>query len=247
METEPATPPKQEAVGSANELYHAICAAFPRAVANFNSKWNAAHPLCTSLASSNGAICQGEDEFITLRRLGPKIIPFVVFKLASDAADNLWAVFLYHTLEEDPAYRPSPDCDLQRQRRQIVELNYQRNKLAEERIRNWQTHCRENSMHSVILIYTSGDEYFDLLDMGPGIIAHLMVEYYHNQGDFYYELLHEIIHGRQTGAMEIQKPYQFHAWTLFFEDIDHDKAPKYRPNDWERQLSFWQDKDPDKD
>lgn len=148
-------------------------------------------------------------------------------------------------MEKEPAYRPSLDGDLQRQRRQIVELNFQRNKLAEERIRNWQRHCRENSIHSVTLVYTSGDEYFDLLDMGPGIIAHLMVEYYHDQGGFYYELLHEIIHSRQMGAMEIKKPEEFQAWTLFFEDIDHDKAPKYRPKDWERQLSFWKDKDPD--
>ncbi|KAK8118163.1 uncharacterized protein PG998_006444 [Apiospora kogelbergensis] len=102
----------------------------------------------------------GTDEFNALEKLGPKIIPFVVFKLTRETTENLLAVVL----------------------------------------------CEPTS---VTLVYTSGDEYFDLLDMGPGIIAHLMVEYYHNRGGFYYQLLHEIVHGRKMGAMEIEKPEEF--------------------------------------
>jgi len=74
-----------------------------------------------------------------------------------------------------------------------------------------------------------------------------MVEYYHNQGGFYFELLHEIIHGWKMGATMIQKPVEFQVWTLFSEEIDYDMAPKYVPNALDRKMPFWKDKDLDKD
>ena len=71
------------------------------------------------------------------------------------------------------------------------------------------------------------EEYWDLLEMGPSIIAHLMVEYYHNQGGYWYELLHEIIHGRKMGAYMVQKRPLFAAWCRFFNKREHSPAFKY--------------------
>lgn len=94
MEMKQATSPSQEAVDSVTKLYNAIYAAFPQAVTHFNSRWDTAHVVGSSLASANDTSFLQTDEFNVLKRLGPKIIPFVVFKLVADTTQNLWGVFL---------------------------------------------------------------------------------------------------------------------------------------------------------
>ena len=42
--------------------------------------------------------CVKTEEFESLQRLGPKIIPFVVFKFVTDAEANLQGVFLCKSL-----------------------------------------------------------------------------------------------------------------------------------------------------
>lgn len=89
MEAEIATPPSEEAVSSVNELYYIIYTAFLWAIAYFNAKWDTAYPLYAILVSPNGTTYLGTNEFIVFEKLGPKIIPFIVFKLARDTSDNL--------------------------------------------------------------------------------------------------------------------------------------------------------------
>ncbi|KAI9746785.1 MAG: hypothetical protein M4579_007595, partial [Chaenotheca gracillima] len=69
--------------------------------------------------------------------------------------------------------------------------------------------------------------------MGPSIIAHLMVEYFHDRGGFWYELLHEIIHGRKMGAYMVQKGVIFEQYRQFFNGGEYDQTPKYIPNKWD--------------
>lgn len=80
--------PSQEAVASVRKHCIAMTETFPEAGVNFQRKWSAWHDMC--LAQEEGATwisvatCVAMDEFQILKRLGPKIIPFVVFKLAQD-------------------------------------------------------------------------------------------------------------------------------------------------------------------
>jgi len=96
METHPALSPSVDGVDSATRLYNDIRAVFPKAVAEFESRWAAAlHALSSSSVAEDGDACTRTEEFDALKRLGPKIIPFVVFKLATDDdGQNLWSVLL---------------------------------------------------------------------------------------------------------------------------------------------------------
>lgn len=64
-------------------------------------------------------------------------------------------------------------------------------------------------------------------------MAPLMVEYCHDHVGYWYELLHEIVHGRKMGAYMVQKGNLFVECCQFFDDCDHDQAPIYIPNEWD--------------
>ncbi|KJK80806.1 hypothetical protein H634G_03955 [Metarhizium anisopliae BRIP 53293] len=202
--------PSQDAIESARALYHSIRGALPEAVTDFESKWTAWQEVCqgqTSWPSLDA--CTRTDEFEALKRLGPKILPFVVFKLATNADHNSYGVFLYNTMEKDAEYRGSPDEPL----------------VSDEVLRR----------HGKFAICCEGsDEYYDLVEMGPSIIAPLMVEYPSDIAGYWYEVLHKIIHSRNMGAYMVQKGALYDAWYRFFNGgADYDQAPLYIPNEWD--------------
>lgn len=105
--------PSQDAIESARALYHSIRGALPEAVTDFESKWTAWQEVCQGQTSwprysplvplhsrrhllplNSLDACTRTDEFEALKRLGPKILPFVVFKLATNADHNSYGVFL---------------------------------------------------------------------------------------------------------------------------------------------------------
>ncbi|GAW20233.1 hypothetical protein ANO14919_097320 [Xylariales sp. No.14919] len=242
MEAQRAFTPSQEAVNSVTSLSSAIQVSFPAAVDEFRSRWAAARAVCRSQSISTDDYydaCIQKEEFVALHKLGPKIIPFVVYKLASgDAGQDLWAVFLYNALEKDPKYRPNlqVDKDLRRCRKAVVELSYQRNRIAEERIEAWKQHHRRNQIQSDTYAFLGCEEYFDLLEMGPSIIAQLMVGYCDLKWGAWYELLHEINHGHQMGAHMVQKHVVFDVWCRWFNYGEHRQVPKYIPTELDRQI-----------
>ena len=71
--------------------------------------------------------------------------------------------------------------------------------------------------------------------MGPSIIAHLMVEYYHDPYGYWYQLLHEIIHGRKMLAHAVFKGPLFEAWCRSF-NREHAQAFKYIPTEIDRVI-----------
>lgn len=88
--------PSEEAVRAAQVLYDDIRKAFPQAVADFNALWKAWHVACESQPIDS---CVEVEEYKPLERLGPKTIPMVVHKLATDADQNSHGVCLcmfYH-------------------------------------------------------------------------------------------------------------------------------------------------------
>lgn len=143
-------------------------------------------------------------------------------------------------LEFDPEYRTNPDKQaiskeaLESHKNRIIQLNHQRNIVYKERVRLWKEHCQLYRLRGSAGTFTECEEYFDLLDMGPSIIAPLMVEYFNEDGaGYWYELLHEIVHGRKMGAYMVRRGVLFDECCRFFNCGDHDQAPKYIPNEWD--------------
>lgn len=145
-------------------------------------------------------------------------------------------------MENDPDYRVNLDESpvskdvLRRLGIQVVELNYERNKIAEERIEAWNEHHRANQLQSSSFAFTDCEEYFDLLEMGTSIIAHLMVAYFDGPYGYWWELLHEIVNGRRMGAYMYQKHVLFDECCQFFNEGEHDQAPKYIQTQWDRYI-----------
>lgn len=70
--------------------------------------------------------------------------------------------------------------------------------------------------------------------MGPAFIPSLMVEYSRDRVGYWYELLHEIVHGRGMGAyMVVDRDKSFDVWREFLHGGEYDQAPKYIPNEWD--------------
>ncbi|KAI0977520.1 hypothetical protein F4678DRAFT_17712 [Xylaria arbuscula] len=230
----------QEAVDSANRLYRCIGSLFPVAASEFQSQWAAAHAVCHSQSTTTrDDACIRTPELNALYRLGPKIIPFVVFKLANDnAGQDLWAVLLYNALENDPKCRPNllADQDLRRGSKMIAELNYQRNKTVKELVDGWKEHHIENMIYSSSVFFTECEPYWDLVAMGPSIIAHLMVGYTEYRDGYWYELLHEIVHGHKMRAHMIQRPVVYDAWCHWFNWGEQSQVPEYIPTDADRRI-----------
>lgn len=62
--------------------------------------------------------------------------------------------------------------------------------------------------------------------MQASIVAHAMLEYYRDQHGWWHELLHELVHGKVSGADVFFKPVLFASWKDWFENKDHKDAPK---------------------
>ena len=118
---------------------------------------------------------------------------------------------------------------LQRQANLIVDMNYDRNKLVQARIEAWMAHCRRNHVQSSSAMYTECQGYDELLELGGSIIAHLMLAYSRDQTGFWFELLHEIVHGfsKKTGLRSINFQQQYAAWNGWFQDMEHSEAPHW--------------------
>lgn len=150
-----------------------------------------------------------------------------------------------NAIEKDTEYRVTPEYasesmssvgTLLRLSVKVVELNYQRNRVYEERVRAWIAYHHENMLESSSASFTLCDEYWDLLEMGTSIIAPLMVEYKHLYWGYWYQLLHEIVHGHQLWAHCYQKPVLRDACFAWFNEGEHSEAPLYVPTEMDRRI-----------
>ncbi|KAH9901849.1 hypothetical protein F4778DRAFT_737863 [Xylariomycetidae sp. FL2044] len=234
----PPPAPSQEAIDSATKLQAELSEAFPEAVRNFEARWAAAHAVRHSHSSNPGPgadddACIRTDEFDKVKRLGPKIIPFVVYKLAidDDANENLWAVFLYNALEKDPDYLHQPadltTADLRHSRTRIIESNHQRHQFVAQRIAAWEQ-LHKSSLSSNMGEYTETDEYWDLLEMGPSITAPVMLAFRRMGWGYWFELLHEMAHGHKTGIVQFQWHVLYDGCLRFFNEGEGVGVPKYQ-------------------
>lgn len=145
-----------------------------------------------------------------------------------------------YALENDTRFRGNPKDlldskeSLHRHSTQIVELNYKRNKTYEELVKAWKQHCADNFLIFSRAVCCDCDAYWDLLEVGPSFIPRLMVEYTHDTGGYWYELLHEIVHGHKTGAyMVVRRTQIIEVWREFFNEREYADAPKYIQTEWD--------------
>lgn len=107
-------------------------------------------------------------------------------------------------------------------------MNYERNKLVQARIEAWKAHCKRSHVHSNSSMYTECDDYDRLLELGGSIISHLMLAYAKEPSGFWFELLHDMVHGfdNKRGLRVINFKEQYAAWNEWFQKGGHSQAPQ---------------------
>ena len=126
----------------------------------------------------------------------------------------------------------------------IVEKNYERSLLLEERIANWKKHNDEYSWGSSSTMYTNCDEYEYLLELGPSIIAACMIEYVNiGVAGWWWQLVHELIHGEKLVAHMIDRKILYEETVKWFNMGEHAEAPKYVQTPWDRKILHGEDSD----
>ncbi|TQW07991.1 hypothetical protein IF2G_03867 [Cordyceps javanica] len=236
--------PDREAIEAAENVYHTVQRAFPEAVADFESKWAAFQVVCRSLPTS----ARYSSLLLSIVRANSGCLAALVTVRERTSSrlsrSRVQKSFSVNALVNDPEHRRIPDNDLiskevlQRYANQIVELSFRRNNVYKERVKAWKEHCAEFKLLLSRCVCCAGDEYWDLLDVGPAFIPHLMVEYSHERGGYWYELIHEIIHGHTTEAYAIfERDKWFDVWREFLNGGEYEQAPKYIPNEWDIYFS----------
>jgi hypothetical protein len=127
--------------------------------------------------------------------------------------------------------------DLLRRRLVIIDNNYERNTTAQRLIEEWKE-CHEElpqDCYGGATFYTDTEPYWDLIEMGQGILAHVCVGYYEHWA-FWFELLHELRHGRMTLAHCYSPGAMKHCWFVWFVHLDHHQAPEYIPTELDRKM-----------
>ncbi|KAJ4294940.1 NADH-dependent flavin oxidoreductase [Collariella sp. IMI 366227] len=221
---------KERARYSSEKLYFALWKAFPGLKQDFDTKWDKWKRVTSSFSSSASAtlLVSPAAEFNAPVALGPKIIPFALYKVTLDYKD-VAAVHLYNALEKDLAFRADPGITstLNPLGLEILAHNFKRNRLVRNTIANWEERCERLQHHSNPLIFTECEEYKQLVEFGPSIIPHIMLAYKDSTGLLWYDLLHEIIWGHKTGLLSLVVKEEYAWWAGWFEKGDYKHVPHY--------------------
>ncbi|KAI7782574.1 hypothetical protein LA080_013062 [Diaporthe eres] len=236
----PVPPPSAAAVNSARDLYNKLKTTSPALAADFDTKYDAWRKTWFSNNDSPNSDTRATGpEFAALVALGPKIIPFVVYRLTS--GKDFMAVVLYNKLETDICYKVDPKDILNSKVLQrhanlllaasdIIDMGLQRNTDIRDALDRWAELREQRQNYSSSFHFCDGEGYWALVAMGPSIIAQVMLEYYDDQHGWWHELLHELVHGRVSGAGVFFKDALFEEWKDWFEHKDHKDSPQGADN-----------------
>ena len=159
-------------------------------------------------------------------------------------------------IETNPQTKISPDDTLnylilQRQANLIVELSHERTRQAKTRIQAWKARCAQhrgqhNSNNDLdtnqdLNTDTTCDEYNALVEMGPGIIAQVMLEYDKDRTGPWYKLMHQLVcerpmDGATTGRDGAEGQYE--RWRGWFEYSEHHEAEEGLVPEYLRRLGM---------
>lgn len=141
-------------------------------------------------------------------------------------------------LETDRGAKVNPEdilnyLTLNRQANLIVELNHERAQLTERRIRAWKERCAQ--LAAATLRYGSCpdaeiacEEYDALIQMGPSIIAHVMLEYSRDHSGPWHKLLYHLVREKPWTSEGREdcwaKANSYSLWKDWFEHGEHHEA-----------------------
>lgn len=108
----------------------------------------------------------------------------------------------------------------------IINMNLERNTDVQAALDAWAEFRVQRQNYSSSFHFCEGEGYWALAEMGPSIIAQMMLEYYNDQSGWWHELLHELVHGRVSGAGIFFKSVLFESWKDWFEHKHHQDAPR---------------------
>ncbi|KAL1858309.1 hypothetical protein Daus18300_009927 [Diaporthe australafricana] len=209
------SPPSHLPVVRAKDLYNKLKTASPALAQDFDTRHNAWKQTWFSNSnrdSPNSDTRATGPEFAALAALGPKIIPFII----------------NNKLETDLCYKLDPQDILNSKlaAADIINMNLTRNTDVQDALDRWAELRVQRQNYSSSFHFCDGEGYWALTDMGSSIIAQAMVEYYDDKHGWWHELLHELVHGRVSGAGVFFKDALFEEWKDWFEHRDHNDAPE---------------------
>lgn len=105
-------------------------------------------------------------------------------------------------------------------------MNFDRNIEVKDALDRWAEFRVERQNYSSSGLFCEGEGYWALTTLGSSIIAQVMLEYYDDKHGWWHELLHELVHGRRSGAPVFFKPALFEEWKDWFERKEHKDAPE---------------------
>jgi hypothetical protein len=121
---------------------------------------------------------------------------------------------------------------MQRHASLLIDMNHQRNEAAKSLFTAWAIHEEENNLSSFSHVFTSGEAYDGLVELGGIIIGHIMNDYAKEQDGWHHELLHHIVHGHKGTSGIFFKDRLYVHWKDWFEHKPHSQAPKDGPWRW---------------
>ncbi|ROV94526.1 hypothetical protein VMCG_08152 [Cytospora schulzeri] len=230
--------PDAAAVTSAEDLYTMLETTSPDLVNDFDQKYDT-----WKKTWDNDNINTGP-EYNTLIALGPKIIPLIVYRLTSGndymAVDLCMNIYYRLTLLADnelenifykvEVKEPRDKSNYQLATNAIIRKVAWRSLEVKDALNAWAEFRLQRQNYASAGHFCEGDAYWTLTEIGPGIIAPMMLEYYNDRYGWWHELLHELlhelVHGKTSGAAVFFKPVLFAEWKDWFEHKDHKDAPE---------------------
>lgn len=131
---------------------------------------------------------------------------------------------------------------MQQAARDVITFNHERNTELQEAVKSWAELKEERQHQQSSFHFTEGPGYWTLTEMGPSIVAQMMLEYYKDQSGWWHELLHELIHGHTHSQAQATACYfkgvLIESWVDWFEHKDYRDAP-YGPDARSREEHPW--------
>ncbi|MCJ1474359.1 hypothetical protein MMC13_003017 [Lambiella insularis] len=232
-----ASAPEPHVRARLEKLSEQLAGAFPTLQNDFEAKWSAWTGTWGSTSdyaryeSSSTRVWAKGPQWDALVAMGPKIIPQVVDKLAEP--NNVIGVWLYNKLQTDASKKVSPKnlnmfYDLTNQAREIRKLYHQQVASFDRQAEAWDVHVEDMSLSSSIYDRVSGDAYEALVAMGKPVVPLIMLKYDDDRDGWWYEMLFQIEHGRESSANVVKKVEQWRYWQSWFNGEVVGAAPVRR-------------------
>lgn len=109
-----------------------------------------------------------------------------------------------------------------------MEKNLERNQAVGRNISLCKQHLTATGLSNNSSVFFDGEGYWALAEMGPSIVALVMLEYYEDPSGWWFDLLHELVHGERSASPVVFKSELSAAWRTWFGSGEWMDLPKGR-------------------